>query len=53
MDDMAKEIIVVGDRFHDIEGAKANNLKAIFASYGYGKKKSQQKPITRLMISMN
>ena len=43
MDDMAKEIIVVGDRFHDIEGAKANNLKAIFASYGYGKKEESAK----------
>lgn len=37
IDNMEKEIIVVGDRFHDIDAARTNNLKSIFASYGYGK----------------
>ncbi|WP_071027047.1 HAD family hydrolase [Peptoniphilus raoultii] len=34
--EMEKEIIVVGDRFHDIEGAEKNFLKSAFALYGYG-----------------
>lgn len=30
------EYIVVGDRFHDIETAVKNNLKAVGCAYGYG-----------------
>lgn len=36
--EMEREIIVVGDRFHDIEGAEKNFLKSAFALYGYGNK---------------
>lgn len=32
------QYIVVGDRFHDIETAEKNGLKAIGCGYGYGKK---------------
>lgn len=31
-----EEIIFVGDRHHDIEAARINNLKSIFCSYGFG-----------------
>lgn len=31
-----EESIMVGDRLHDIEGAKLNNIKAIAAGYGFG-----------------
>ena len=30
------EIIMVGDRKHDVLGAKANNIKSIGVLYGYG-----------------
>ena len=29
-------ILMVGDRFHDIVGAKANNIKSCYVTYGYG-----------------
>ena len=32
------EIIMVGDRKHDVLGAKANNIKSIGVLYGYGSK---------------
>ena len=32
----SEESIMVGDRLHDIEGAKLNNIKAIAAGYGFG-----------------
>lgn len=31
-----EESIMVGDRHHDIEGARLNNIKAIAAGYGFG-----------------
>ena len=31
-------ILMVGDRFHDIEGARANNIKSCGVLYGYGSK---------------
>ncbi|MFR8927326.1 HAD family hydrolase [Peptoniphilus senegalensis] len=31
-----EEIIFVGDRHHDMEAARKNNLKSIFCSYGFG-----------------
>ena len=30
------EVIMVGDRMHDIHGAKQNNIKSIGVLYGYG-----------------
>ena len=30
------EILMVGDRYHDIEGAKANGLKSAGVLWGYG-----------------
>lgn len=35
--DMKPEVIFVGDRFHDINAAVANNIKNIFCTYGFGK----------------
>ena len=32
------EILMVGDRNHDIEGAKANSLKSAGVLWGYGSK---------------
>ena len=32
----SEESIMVGDRHHDIEGARLNNIKAIAAGYGFG-----------------
>ena len=31
-----KNVLMVGDRFHDIEGAKKNNLKSCGVLFGYG-----------------
>lgn len=31
-----EECIMVGDRYHDIEGAKENNMKSIGVTYGFG-----------------
>lgn len=31
-----EQIIMVGDRYHDVEGAKVNGLKCIGVLYGYG-----------------
>ena len=28
--------VMIGDRYHDIEGAKQNNLKSIGVLYGFG-----------------
>ena len=30
------EILMVGDRFHDVEGAKNNGIKCAYVTYGYG-----------------
>lgn len=35
-------ILMVGDRFHDIEGAKANELKSAGVLWGYGSKEELQ-----------
>lgn len=32
----APDSVMIGDRYHDIEGARANGLRAIGVSYGYG-----------------
>lgn len=34
-----EEIIFVGDRHHDMEAARINNLKSIFCCYGFGSEK--------------
>ncbi len=31
-----EEVVMIGDRLHDIEGARANNLPSIGVLYGYG-----------------
>lgn len=36
MDHVQKKVIMIGDRKHDILGAKANNIKSIGVLYGYG-----------------
>lgn len=38
-----KEVIFVGDRFHDIDAAVANNIKSIFCKYGFGSVKEGEK----------
>ena len=35
-------IIMIGDRFHDIEGAKKNNLKSCGVLFGYGSREELQ-----------
>jgi phosphoglycolate phosphatase len=32
----ARDVVMVGDRRHDIEGARANGIDAIAAAWGYG-----------------
>jgi phosphoglycolate phosphatase len=36
-------VIMVGDRMHDIEGAKKNGIKSIGVTYGYGSKEELEK----------
>lgn len=36
IDEFEKDIMVVGDRFHDIEAGYENNLKTVFCKYGFG-----------------
>ena len=36
------EILMVGDRYHDIDGAKANDLKSAGVLWGYGSKEELQ-----------
>lgn len=31
-----EECIMIGDRYHDIEGAKENNMKSVGVTYGFG-----------------
>ena len=38
-----KEAIMIGDRYHDIEGAKQNNLKSIGVLYGFGDRDELEK----------
>ena len=35
-EDQKNKVLMVGDRFHDIEGAKANGLKSCGVLFGYG-----------------
>lgn len=37
------KILMVGDRFHDIEGAKANGLKSCGVLFGYGSRQELEK----------
>jgi len=30
------EVLMVGDRYHDVEGAKNNSIKCAYVTYGYG-----------------
>lgn len=39
MEDITKQALMVGDRFHDIEGAKENGLDSLGVIYGYGSRK--------------
>lgn len=36
--DLGEEIVIVGDRYHDIEAGNKNSLLTIGCSYGYGKR---------------
>ena len=38
----AARILMIGDRFHDIEGARANKIKSCGVLYGYGSQKELQ-----------
>ena len=40
-----EESIMVGDRHHDIEGAKMNNIRAIAAEYGFGNKEEYENAV--------
>ena len=35
-EDVRMKTVMIGDRFHDVEGAKANGLQTIGVLYGYG-----------------
>lgn len=37
------EVVMVGDRFHDIEGARENNIKVVGVCYGYGNREEHEK----------
>ena len=52
--DIPKEnIVMVGDRFHDINGAIENNIDSIGVLYGYGSQKElQQSGATHFMNSI-
>lgn len=45
------EILMVGDRFHDIEGAKANDLKSAGVLWGYGSKEELQNAGAEYILS--
>ena len=38
-----EEIIMVGDRLHDVEGAAAHGIKTIGVTFGYGGRDELQK----------
>ncbi|MDU1879485.1 MAG: HAD-IA family hydrolase, partial [Finegoldia magna] len=40
-----EESIMVGDRHHDIEGAKMNNIRAIAVEYGFGNKEEYENSV--------
>lgn len=39
----SEDCIMVGDRYHDIEGAKENNMKSIGVTYGFGSEEELKK----------
>lgn len=41
-EDDKQNVLMVGDRFHDIEGAKKNNLKSCGVLFGYGSREELQ-----------
>ena len=43
MPSMKKEVIFIGDRFHDIEGADNVGIKSIFCAYGFGEMSEGEK----------
>lgn len=45
------EILMVGDRYHDIEGAKANGLKSAGVLWGYGSKDELQNAGAEYILS--
>ena len=45
------EILMVGDRYHDIEGAKANDLKSAGVLWGYGSKDELQNAGAEYILS--
>lgn len=45
------EILMVGDRYHDIEGAKANDLKSAGVLWGYGSKEELQNAGSEYILS--
>ena len=45
------EILMVGDRYHDIEGAKANELKSAGVLWGYGSKEELQNAGAEYILS--
>ena len=45
------EILMVGDRYHDIDGAKANDLKSAGVLWGYGSKEELQKAGAEYILS--
>ena len=36
-------VIMIGDRYHDVEGAQANNLKSAGVLWGYGSEEELRK----------
>ena len=45
------EILMVGDRYHDIEGAKANGLKSAGVLWGYGSREELQNAGAEYILS--
>ena len=45
------EILMVGDRYHDIEGAKANSLKSAGVLWGYGSNEELQNAGAEYILS--
>ena len=45
------EILMVGDRYHDIEGAKANDLKSAGVLWGYGSREELQNAGAEYILS--
>ncbi len=39
MQDLRSEVVMIGDRYYDIEGAKKNGIASIGVTYGYGSRR--------------